>query len=170
MKENKSEWVLLRSFSNSLEANIVCSFLNSQGIETQSRDEHIVNINWLYSNAVGGVKVMVRSQDLEAATSALEAQESAPPLEVVGEECPKCHSTQTEHNFKSYKGIKTLFVALFALVLPFRDREAWSCLSCGHQWQKTESQSGIYIFFNWLIFFLVLGLLLSLFMGWFRQI
>ena len=147
-----NEWVLLRAYSSSLEANVVRSFLNSKGIETRSRDEHIVNINWLYSNAVGGVKVMVAAGELDRAKALLEEQEGQPNLEVVGMPCPKCSSLKTERSFHLRRGVAGLVMALLSVVLPLSQSEKWSCEECGYQWEERDPVTGVFGFVNWLLF------------------
>lgn len=160
--QGNNKWVLLRAFSNNLEANVVCSFLNSQGIETQSKDEHIVNINWLYSNAVGGVKVMVHEGDFKKAVELLENQENRSHLEVVGIECPNCQSRETEIQVTSRHGLAAIFVALFSVVIPLSHKEKWKCESCQHVWEEKELTSPVFAFFNWLIFLFLVALFGSL--------
>lgn len=47
------------SFSFAHEAHIARAKLESEGIPAVLADEHTVNMQWLYSNALGGVKVQV---------------------------------------------------------------------------------------------------------------
>jgi hypothetical protein len=45
--------------------------LEGAGIEATLADEHLVSMNWAYSNAVGGVKVLVPDDQLEEAKALL---------------------------------------------------------------------------------------------------
>jgi len=49
------------------EAGSARSALDAAGVDVAVLDENIIALNWLYSNAVGGVKLMVRREDLEEA-------------------------------------------------------------------------------------------------------
>lgn len=69
MEEEKFK--LLRRFQYSTEAMIYQGKLESQGIEVFMRDNHIVDSNPLYSNAVGGVKLFVKTEDFEKANEIL---------------------------------------------------------------------------------------------------
>jgi hypothetical protein len=69
-------FIVVRSFSQPYEAHLACSALEAAGIQARIADEHIVAADWLYSNAVGGVKVLVRSSDVEAARAVLETPAS----------------------------------------------------------------------------------------------
>ncbi|MBE8190330.1 MAG: DUF2007 domain-containing protein [Candidatus Thioglobus sp.] len=51
--------VTVASFSFAHEAYIALAKLDSEGIPVVLADEHTINMQWLYSNALGGVKVQV---------------------------------------------------------------------------------------------------------------
>jgi hypothetical protein len=63
--------VILDQYQKNIDAEMVRSFLAHNGIETKIRDQHIVSINWLYSNLVGGVKLLVREDQAEEAVQLL---------------------------------------------------------------------------------------------------
>ena len=50
--------------------------LEDAGIPAYLRDENTIQIDWLYSNALGGVRVEVAEEDVDAAKAIL-AMESA---------------------------------------------------------------------------------------------
>ncbi|MGJ8726080.1 MAG: putative signal transducing protein [Roseibacillus sp.] len=55
------------TFQEAEGAHLLRSFLEANGISAHLFDEHLVQTVWHYSNAVGGVRVMVSSQDEELA-------------------------------------------------------------------------------------------------------
>ncbi|GAL10927.1 hypothetical protein JCM19233_1912 [Vibrio astriarenae] len=63
--------IVVARFSFPHEAHIAKANLESAGIESFIADEHTVNTQWLYSNAIGGVRLMVSEEDLEEATEIL---------------------------------------------------------------------------------------------------
>jgi hypothetical protein len=63
----------LASFSQPVEAHLLRLRLENEGITAYLRDEHLVTFDWLYSNAVGGVKVDVADEDYERALEVLES-------------------------------------------------------------------------------------------------
>lgn len=69
MEEEK--FTFLRRFQYSSEAVIYQGKLESIGIEVFMRDNNIVDSNPLYSNAVGGVKMFVRTEDYDRANEIL---------------------------------------------------------------------------------------------------
>jgi len=48
------------------------SILDSAGIESFLADENVISMNWLWSNALGGVKLQVRKTDVAVASELLE--------------------------------------------------------------------------------------------------
>ena len=87
------------------EAAAAQSALDAAGIDVTIADEEIVALNWLYSNAVGGVKVVVPDEDAESAAAVLSAPEVAitedtdtPQEEVIEPQqlavCPDCQSAE----------------------------------------------------------------------------
>lgn len=59
--------VTIAKFSKSEDAYLFRSFLEAQGIESHIFDEHISQWLWHYSQAFGGVRVVVADEDAEQA-------------------------------------------------------------------------------------------------------
>lgn len=55
------------SFSKPMDAHMLRAKLEGSGIAAYVRDEHMVTLDWLASNAIGGVKVDVADEDYERA-------------------------------------------------------------------------------------------------------
>ena len=93
-------WVVVRTYSFPGEAHVACSALAAAGIDAEVIDRHVIALDWLYSNALGGVKVLVRAADAAEARDVLEL--TAVPLEDPPHEqpagipeadrCPRCGS------------------------------------------------------------------------------
>lgn len=66
------------SFSMAMDAYLLRSRLEGSGIAAFVRDEHMVTLDWLASNAVGGVKVDVADEDYEKAMEILDSDEAEP--------------------------------------------------------------------------------------------
>ncbi len=62
----------IASFPTVEDAYLFRSFLGSRGIEAHLFDEHLVQLAWHYSNALGGVRVMVAEEDQDEAFALLE--------------------------------------------------------------------------------------------------
>jgi hypothetical protein len=54
------------------EALLAKSILESAGIESFLGDQNIIRMDWFLSNALGGVKLRVREEDVEVATALLD--------------------------------------------------------------------------------------------------
>lgn len=91
--------VVVARFSFPHEAHIAKANLESAGIESFIADEHTVNTQWLYSNAIGGVRLFVAGEDLEEATEILTSDFSESlegHSQEIGEKqdiCPQCGSS-----------------------------------------------------------------------------
>jgi hypothetical protein len=66
-----TEWAQVRSCSYLHEAEFVKSLLESEGIDVQIPDEYAVSVNPGYTNMLGGVRVLVHSDQLERANEVL---------------------------------------------------------------------------------------------------
>jgi hypothetical protein len=65
---------MLASFSKAEDAHLLRARLEGSGIAAYVRDEHMVTADWLYSNAIGGVKVDVADEDFDTALVFIEPQ------------------------------------------------------------------------------------------------
>ena len=135
-----NETVTLRKFRDLPEALIARGSLESAGIQAYLVDDNMIRMDWFYSNLLGGIKLKVQAEDVEAATEILN-QPIPGTIEVEGvgnyeqPKCPKCQSLDISYlelnNFFSYgttdAGIPTPVY-----------KHAWNCNACGHVWGETE--------------------------------
>lgn len=63
--------VVVAAFTNVHEAHLAQSMLEAAGFEVMIADEHVVSMDWMLSNAIGGVKVLVPEDRLEEAKALL---------------------------------------------------------------------------------------------------
>ena len=124
---------LVRSYQYSSEAQIFCGKLESEGVEVYLRDINTVDSNPIWSNAVGGVKIFVKSDDLEKANKILSdiSQFSVNENnELI--KCPNCGAEEIEM-VTSIKDIKTLLAFIFSLLfvlIPFYSKHRYKCNKC----------------------------------------
>jgi hypothetical protein len=128
--------VILRQFRDLPEALLAKGGLESAGIESFFDDENIVRLDWFISNAVGGIKLLVRPDDVAAAEEILEQGiPGAFDVPGVGEfdqpRCPKCNSLDV--TFVTENKIGASGIAGFGLSQLF-DRDYWKCGACGQEW------------------------------------
>jgi hypothetical protein len=142
------ELVTVRSYFNQTDAYLARSRLESAGIPTFLADENMVNTNWFYSIAMGGIRLQVRAEDVGAALEILD-DKAGIPLEAAEADqvlCPKCGSSDTARGPSSTLGLPWLgclgtvlvyVMPSFLVSLPLFLAAKWRyrCKSCGHVWQ-----------------------------------
>jgi len=146
------ELVTVATFSAPYEAQLAKGLLETNGIQAFVADEYTVGINWLYSNAVGGVRLQVAETEAEQAmkflaregetnninTERLEKQEK----EEGWEACPNCAGRNVEY-FTDRKGMALLALVFLGLPLLFPTKKL-RCLNCDYVWdyQKGRGTAG----------------------------
>ena len=68
--------ITIARFDNIMEASIARARLDAEGIAAFLADEHTVSMNWLLSNAIGGVRLQVADEDAAHALTVLEEDRS----------------------------------------------------------------------------------------------
>ena len=63
--------VTIASFDFIIDAEIARGRLRAEGIEAELVDQHLVQTDWLYSLAVGGIKLQVAAEHAERAEAIL---------------------------------------------------------------------------------------------------
>jgi hypothetical protein len=135
--------VTLRYYRDLPEAQVAKSALESAGIFALLRDENTVRIDWGYSNAVGGIRLQVRPEDVSAAEEVL-SQPIPPFIESDGIDyeqprCPFCQSLDI--NFEAINSKVGLASIILAVPIPW-PKAQWTCRSCDRKWKeqpKTDS-------------------------------
>jgi hypothetical protein len=134
--------VTVRRYRDLTEAFVGRSLLESAGIPAWIADEHLVRMNWFYSNLVGGMRLQVAQPDEAAAREILEdgipgtITYSQDEEAYVQPTCPKCGSAEITLGTGTERGRS--FVALYTLAIPVPPREAaWHCAACGAQWMES---------------------------------
>lgn len=136
------EFITLKTFDNPIDAHILKSKLESEGIISFLFDENIVGINPLFSIAVGGIKLKINRSDYEKANSILDESIKNKLINDAGERihCPKCKSEDLISDYTSIRGTKGIFTAIISfllLVLPFYQNTVYKCKSCDFEFKKS---------------------------------
>ena len=129
----ESIFTLIGRYQYASEAMIFKGKLESEGIEVYMKDNYIIEANPLYSNAMGGVKLYVKNEDLLSAQEIL-SQISEVSLDGNNKpiKCPNCGAEQIGM-FTSIKDLKSLISFTFSTLLlgiPFRTKHKYRCDKC----------------------------------------
>ncbi|WP_373882562.1 DUF2007 domain-containing protein [Acinetobacter pittii] len=129
------QWIVIKTFSFPYEAQIAKTQLEVFGIPVYIENEHTINMDWFYSNALGGVRLLVLENYVDEAKSFLEKDFSDELEQKFGESkecCPECGSSDIKVNTK---GKKSAFLEFMFFGLPlFFFRNGNRCKRCGHFW------------------------------------
>jgi L-2-hydroxyglutarate oxidase LhgO len=119
--------VTVRSCYSLPDAQVIQSHLEGSGIKAFLPDEYTVQNYWLWTNAIGGIRVQVLEEDAERAAEILK-EESAADQNEAAKKCPHCGSTLREsYGFSLYFNIAVTL--LFSI--PIRTKATWHCSKCG---------------------------------------
>ncbi len=122
--------ITIAAYPTAYEAHLVRSQLAAFGIEARLADEHLVNANWLWSNAVGGVKVQVPESQVTEAEDILQS----PPIADEDEPdalCPHCGGSDV-HPFLEKRLTFLTWLILGLPLLPPTGKLV--CHGCGQKW------------------------------------
>jgi hypothetical protein len=132
-----ADLVTIERFRDLPEALLAKGKLESAGIRCFLADSELVRTDWLWSNAIGNMRLQVSSEDAADALELL--HEPAPEIfldEEVGEfyqqpRCPKCNSADI--GFESIDRKLSYGLMLIGLPIPIR-KNNWRCAECGAEW------------------------------------
>ncbi|HKJ89794.1 MAG TPA: DUF2007 domain-containing protein [Oceanipulchritudo sp.] len=115
---------LIGSYTKAEEAHLVASLLDANGIRAVVLDENTATLNWFYANAIGGVKVEVFDEDLEAAREVL----SLPKEHGILPACPDCGSEKTR--VRELSLLTAAVLGFLGFIIPHHSVKV-DCLECG---------------------------------------
>jgi predicted nucleic-acid-binding Zn-ribbon protein len=125
------ELVVIRTFINYFLANIILTRLQNSGIECYLKDEFIVTLDPALSNAVGGIKLVVKKRDEEVALQLLK-QFDEEYLRATA--CPKCGKHDLSYiekpNTTTY--LSVIFSLLFSTYAA-APNYVYHCDNCGYE-------------------------------------
>ncbi len=141
------ELIVLNRYYSVPDAELARGRLESEGIPAFVCDENMVGAQWLYSQVIDGMRLMVRGQDAAKAAEILSlepikeeelAKEAGATEDVT---CPKCGSNNVWRGSSSglprlLAWVVTFIWDMIALIPSGRFR----CLSCGHIWRLKKEK------------------------------
>jgi len=138
----KSSMIKIATYDDPILAHLARNQLQAAGVQAFLEGEHHVAMDWLISNAVGGIKLLVATDSRDEAIQILEQfhkTDAVPPSEANYSNssdgahcCPECSSLDT---YREKLRRKLIFLSLLFLgiPLPFFSRRI-ICDACGHKW------------------------------------
>jgi hypothetical protein len=136
--------VTVRRYRDLSEAIVGRATLESAGIFCFLQDENFLRLDWGAAIALGGLRLQVRPQDVQAAEELLsqpipESIEYESRAEYLQPHCPRCGSI--EITFEGSDRSAAL-VSTFVLAVPLPlGAESWRCHACGCRWADDEGGS-----------------------------
>jgi len=143
--------VPIASYPDAPAAYVARARLEAEGIPAFVLDEHIVGVAWLWSQALGGVKLQVDAADAARAreiltTDAAEAESSqagVPPEgpEDAAERCPACGAPEVarDHLAHRSRALSLLVGWIGGIAVPFGlSRRRRRCRVCGARWKPAS--------------------------------
>ena len=128
------ELVTVKTFDNYFVANIILSRLQSEGVECYLKDETTVIMDPILTNAIGGIKLVVRKENQEAVTAILQGYEQQ---YLQAATCPNCGEHQFSYVAKP--GVKNWLTAIatslfssYALAPDY----VYQCGRCGYETKR----------------------------------
>lgn len=120
-----------------MEAHLLLARLESEDIECWLQDENTVTINPILTNAVGGIKLLVKKEDLSRARQIFWEIESNRKQSI---ECPKCKGHNIElvstprKAVNWFSAILTFFLGDYAMTVD----KVNHCFDCGNEFANSN--------------------------------
>jgi Putative prokaryotic signal transducing protein len=136
--------VTIRRYRDLSEAIVARGVVESAGIFCFLKDENLIRLDWQVSNMIGGIRLQVAAEDVEAAEAVL-AQPVPDSISIPDQpgfeqpRCPRCGSSDISWE---RRGRKMALVSLFLFSLPLpRGSESWRCSNCGLRWVEDDDDT-----------------------------
>ena len=133
------KFVTIASYRDFPQAGLDRSILEEHHIQCYLENEFTVGVNWLYSNALGGIKLKVLESNAARAGEILRdfhaviaEEDSGEEAQIAESTCPKCGGGAIEaiNYTRKFAAISLLFsLPLFFFLNRYR------CRQCGHRWK-----------------------------------
>lgn len=132
----KQSLIQIANYQYASEAYLFKAKLQSEGIEVFLQNENTVNAEPAWSNAIGGVKLFVYSDDVMKAKQVLNSvlkyslNDDGTVLK-----CPECGGEKIEM-FTTIKDVKSFFAFVYAVItfsLPFYTKHKYKCENCNFE-------------------------------------
>jgi DNA-directed RNA polymerase subunit RPC12/RpoP len=133
------DFILLQSFTNYIDAHIILGRLQEEGINCWLKDENVVTVNPILTNAAGGIKLMVSEDQFEKAQNLLLQFDKEKRNSFT---CPYCSSGNIElissnREPANWLSVLTGFL-FFNYAMPVK---TWHCFDCGKEFKEPKEHN-----------------------------
>lgn len=127
--------ITVGTFSKPEEAHLLRMRLEAGGVRAFVQDENLVQMHWLYSNAIGGVRVQIAEEDHAQAVEILRDEQAFELPDAVDPICPYCGSTDVGPDELPRR---IAFAMLIVLSFPMLfGKTKIRCASCRRKWNES---------------------------------
>ena len=125
------DMVTLQTFDNYFNANIQMTRLRAAGVECYLKDEYTVTIDPLLSNAIGGIKLLVRKSEERNVRKLLREMNEEADSKLL---CPQCGS----HKFilvpkRSAENLLAAITTWLFSAYAVSAENVYQCTDCGYE-------------------------------------
>ncbi|MFK5923924.1 MAG: DUF2007 domain-containing protein [Verrucomicrobiota bacterium] len=127
--------ITVARFSTTEEAHLFRLRLAAGGVEAFILDEYMVQMDWLISNAIGGVRVQIAEDDLELCQQIVQEEPCDPEANITAK-CPFCESEDTQ---KESFTRRLSFLSMFIIGCPLPvAKNYYICQKCERSWNESK--------------------------------
>jgi len=128
------DWVVIDGFTDVMQAEIVRGRLEAEGIPAILGNRHLVAADWMYSQALGGVRILVPREFISDAREIIADIDSGQFLDASAElgledACAVCGGRLARKTSASWKFALFSLHVLLPIPLPFR-KDVFYCPQC----------------------------------------
>ena len=125
---------VIAAFTKIHEAYFAKNQLEIEEIESFIFDEQIIGVHPFYSNALGGVKLVVHESEIENGNVIVKKfqEEQREYLQEISRRCPKCDSTNIRKKTTFHIILSIIFILIFNFLWLILYRKN-KCIDCGHR-------------------------------------
>ena len=133
------EFVILKSFTNYIDAHILLGRMQEEGIDCWLKNEDTTTIMPIWTNALGGIQLMVDSDQAQKATRLLKEFEDERRMKII---CPKCGSKNVEYINTMRKPVNWLSAAVtfFLGDVALMPEQRYHCFNCSNEFEIIENK------------------------------
>lgn len=133
------DFILLQSFTNYIDAHIILGRLQEEGINCWLKDENVVTVNPIWTNAAGGIKLMVAEDHFEKAQNLLLQFDEEKRKNFI---CPNCNSGNIELISSNKEPANWLSVLTGFLFFNYAIAvKTWHCFNCGKEFKEPQERN-----------------------------